>query len=310
MVWQRLALNKTFKDIAENLCVHVTTVKRTVDLFELTGDVCKKPYPSHRLQRKLTPVVQVILLTMVIEQPGIKLRELQASLAVEYGVELSQAAICGFLHKSGFSYQKMMLIARQRDEELRMLFAIDVSLYDPEMLIFIDETGADRRNVLRRRGYSIRGQPAKSHKLLCQGQRISVIAAMSAKGVLDCKIVTDSVTGDTFYDFVLSNLLAHLQPFDGSNTHCVVILDNASIHHTGPAVSAIEETGALVQFLPPYSPDYNPIEEAFSKVKTTMKILEETTNEDIKTITLSAFAEIATNDCKGWINDSMVYNKL
>ena len=134
----------------------------------------------------------------------------------------------------------MTLIARQRDDDLRMLFAMDVSLYDPEMLIFIDETGADRRNLLQRRGYSIRGQPAKSHKLLCRGQHISAIAAMSAKGILDCKIVHESVTGDTFYDFVLSNLIAHLQPFDGNNTHSVVILDNASIHHTGPAVDAID----------------------------------------------------------------------
>jgi len=142
---------------------------------------------------------------------------------VEYGVELSQAAISSFLffHKSGFSYQKMVLIARQRDEQLRILFAIGISLYNPEMLIFIDETGADRRNLLQRRGYSIRGQPARSHKFLCRGQHISLISAMPAKGVLDCKIVTESVTGDTFYDFMLSNLLAHLQPFDGNNTHCV-----------------------------------------------------------------------------------------
>ena len=164
---------------------------------------------------------------MVIEQSRVKLRELQAT---GYGVELNQAAICDFLHKSGFSYQMMMLIARLRDEELRMLFAINVSLYDPEMLIFIDKTGADRRNLLQRRGYSIKGQPAISQQLLCQGQCISVIAAMSAKGMLDCKIVNEAVTGNTFYDFVLSNLIAHLQPFDNSNTHRVVILDNASIH--------------------------------------------------------------------------------
>ena len=97
MVWQRLALNKTFGDIAENLCVHPATVKRTVDLFELTGDVCKKPYPSDRL---LTPVIHFILLTMVIEQPGIK-RELQHDLIAEYGVELSQATICSFFTTTG-----------------------------------------------------------------------------------------------------------------------------------------------------------------------------------------------------------------
>ena len=75
----------------------------------------------------------------------------------EYEIEVSEPTICNFLHKSGFSYQRMTLIARQRDEGLRMAFASDVSMYDPELLVFIDETSADRRNILRKRGYSVRG---------------------------------------------------------------------------------------------------------------------------------------------------------
>ena len=60
-----------------------------------------------------------------------------------------------------------MLIAKQRGEDLRMAFANDVSMCDSEILVFIDETGADRRNTIRKHGYSVRGKPAKSHKLLC-----------------------------------------------------------------------------------------------------------------------------------------------
>jgi len=87
MVWQRLGLNKTLGDIAENLCVHPATVKRMADLFELTGDVCKRPYPSaNSLQKKLTSVIQLLLLMKVIEQPGIKLNKLQSELN-EYGVK-------------------------------------------------------------------------------------------------------------------------------------------------------------------------------------------------------------------------------
>ena len=56
---------------------------------------------------------------------------------------------------------------------------------------------------------------------------MSVIAAISAKGMLDYKIHYESVNGETFYKFVLSHLVAHLQPFDGHNVHSVVILDNA-----------------------------------------------------------------------------------
>ena len=89
--------------------------------------------------------------------------------------------------------------------------------------------------------------------------------------------------------------------------HSVVILDNASIHHAGQAVQAIKDTGAIVHFLPPYLPDLNPIEDAFYKVKTGMKLLEKTTAKDIDTGVLSAFTEITEHDCRGWINNSNVY---
>jgi len=59
-----------------------------------------------------------------------------------------------------------------------------------------------------------------------------------------------------------------------------------------------------------YSPDLNPIEETFSKVKTGMKLLEEATTEDIDTVVFSAFAEITEYDCRGWINNSNVYGQF
>ena len=70
----------------------------------------------------------------------------------------------------------------------------------------------------------------------------------------------------------------------------------------------IEEVGAMVQFLPPYSPDLNPIEEAFSKVKSTIKSYERTMDtSDTETITLAAFASISESDCQGWINHCGIY---
>ena len=156
-------------------------------------------------------------------------------------------------------------------------------------------------------GYSLREKPARNHKLLHRDQHISVIAAMSAQGMLDCKI---TVNGEVIYKCLLSNLVPHLQRFDGYNTLSVVILDNASIHHTDSAVKAIEETSALVHFLPPYSPDLSPLKEAFSKVKTRMKHLEETTKKDIETLITAAFAEITENGYKSWINDSKVYKHI
>ena len=206
----------------------------------------------------------------------------------------------------------MVLIANQRYEYLRANFAIDVSCYKLEMLVFLDETGADRRNTVQKYSYSLRGKPAKSHKLLIWGKCVSAIAVMSIQGLLECKIVHELVDGDVFYDFVHTHLIPHLQPFDGCNLHSVVILDNASIHHVEEAVRAIEDVGAIVHFLPPYSPDLNPIEEAFSKIKTTMRSLEEMMIQtyDIEMIALMAFSIITQDDCKNWISDSEIYGDI
>ena len=140
----------------------------------------------------------------------------------------------------------MVLIAKQRDEQLRAIFTMDVSLYSSEMFVFLDETGADRWNTIRKYGYSIRGIPARCHRLLARGKRISAIAMISVQGLLDCKIVEGLVDGDVFYDFVHSHLIAQLQPYNGRNPHSVVVLDNASVHHVNEAVKAIEDTGAMV----------------------------------------------------------------
>lgn len=77
--------------------------------------------------------------------------------------------------------------------------------------------------------------------------------------------------GQIFCTFVERNLLPQLLPFNGTNPRSVVIMDNESIHHVDDAIKLIEDTGALVHFLPPYSPDLNPIEEAFSKLKYFLK---------------------------------------
>ena len=116
--------------------------------------------------------------------------------------------------------------------------------------------------------------------------------------------------GDKFYDFALKCLLPHLMPFNGVNKHSVVVQDNCSVHHVEGVVVMIEEAGAIVHFLPLYSPDFNPIEETFAKVKCEMKHFEESMAEvsDIEAIVLSAFATVTADDCKGWILSNSVYN--
>ena len=114
---------------------------------------------------------------------------------------------------------------------LRAQFVSDVSLYETEMLIFVDETGSDRRDSLGKYGYSLRGVPAKSHKTISRGKHVSTIAMMSMNGLFDVKIVHGSVNGEVYNDFVEQFLVPHLLPYDGHNPHSVIILDNCSIHY-------------------------------------------------------------------------------
>ena len=91
--------------------------------------------------------------------------------------------------------------------------------YKADMLVFADETGFDWRNN-RRKGYSLRGKPAISKQLIVRGVHVSVIAAISSKGLLDFKIHRGGgIDSNAFCDFVTKQLLLHLYPFNGSITH-------------------------------------------------------------------------------------------
>ena len=92
------------------------------------------------------------------------------------------------------------------------------------------------------------------------------------------------------------------------NPHIVVIMDNCIIHHGYEVVKMINEMGALVDFLPPYSPDYVPVEEAFSKVKSQLKTIEsEAQVLDLETLLLAAFSSITPEDCQQWIKNAGIY---
>ena len=198
-------------------------------------------------------------------------------------------------------------IALQRSDEKRAKFMAEVSIYDPSMLLWIDESGCDLRNCMRYRGYSLRGMTPQDHQLFIRGTRYSAIPVMSLDGIHDLYLAEGNVNGEIFELFVKNCLLPILQPFNYTNPHSVVIMDNASIHHV-QAISDIikEQAGARLLFLPPYSPDLNPIEEVFSKVKGIMKkndTLFRASSVPRALLTL-AFSMVTKDDCCSYITHS------
>ena len=95
-------------------------------------------------------------------------------------------------------------------------------------------------------------------------------------------------------------------------TASVVIMDNSLVHHINEIVPMIQDVGAIVHFLLPYSPNFMPIELAFSKVKTTPKTLDWDMKDinDVETILLTAFMALTPENCHAWISASTSYCKL
>ena len=130
MVWQKEVMGLKLKDVATNLSVDISTVWRVIKLFENTGSVVKRPYPKGKRTKKLTDVVKLLILHVVISRPGIYLREVQNKIYSLTAVNISATSLCNFLKTSGFSRQKMRIVAKQRDDQLGNEFISDVSIYE------------------------------------------------------------------------------------------------------------------------------------------------------------------------------------
>ena len=241
MVYQCYGLKLTYRQIAKNLNVDVSTVCRVINRYEESGDVSKRRHPQghdHHLKR-LTPIDEFLILELVAEKPGIYLRELQAEVYKNTGTQISVSSICTFLHKNGFTHRKLSRISGQRCDFLRSQFMEDLSIFPIDMLVFVDESGSDSRDALCKYGYSLRGQPAKALSLFPRGKHLSAIAAMSCDGVLGCQIREGGVNSEAFRAFLDMELTSKLLPFNGTNPRSVVIMDNASIHHADKVTNSL-----------------------------------------------------------------------
>ena len=159
---------------------------------------------------------------------------------------------------------------------------------------------------MRKIGYSLKGERAQYHRLLACGQRISAVAAISSDGLTAVEMKTGTVNADFFVDFVRGTLIPTMQPFDGTNSKSIAVLDNCSVHHVQAVAEVFESAGILVMFLPLYSPDYNPIEETFSYIKGYLKEHDDLLQalDNPLPILQAAFESITPSQCNGWISDS------
>jgi transposase len=128
-------------------------------------------------------------------------------------------------------------------------------------------------------------------------ERTSIIPSIRLNGDLVPIVFKGTLNGEFFAEYIAQCLAPTLRKGD------VAIMDNLSSHKVDGALDPITEKGASVLFLPPYSPDFNPIEESLSKMKSVLKKLKPRTYEELELALIIALDSFALSDIKGWFED-------
>ncbi|MDP3216706.1 MAG: IS630 family transposase [Deltaproteobacteria bacterium] len=164
----------------------------------------------------------------------------------------------------------------------------------PFDLIFLDESGANL-GMTPRYGYAPRGERAVDHAPKHGGKNLTLIAGISLRGTLAPRVLTGSLGGSEFLHWVTKDLAPCLWP------GAVVILDNLSTHSVDGVRAAIEARGARLLALPPYSPDLNPIEHCWSKIKTILRRLKPRSLDAFLDAVAQALKAVSLADIAGWM---------
>ena len=159
--------------------------------------------------------------------------------------------------------------------------------------MFVDESGASTK-MTRLYGRSPVGQRLLAHQPQGHYQTSTLIAGVRLRGPCAPWVFEGAMDGEMFLAWVRQGLVPTLQPQD------VVVMDNLATHKVAGVRQAIEAVEARLLYLPPYSPDFNPIENLWSKIKHILRSLSPRTADELLQAVGIAFAAISTADCRGF----------
>jgi transposase len=193
----------------------------------------------------------------------------------------------------GVDTEKKTLAARERDEEARTAWRAAAAQLDPEQLVFVDESGTNI-SLTRLYGWAPHDHRATGTVPRNHGKNTTLVAALAPDGLREPWLIEGAMDTDAFTWYIAEQLAPTLRPGQ------VVVLDNLSAHKADRIRQAIEARGCQLLFLPPYSPDFTPIEQAFSKIKAILRGLGARTKEALQEAVRLAIEAITSHDAAAW----------
>ena len=178
---------------------------------------------------------------------------------------------------------------------MRRLFVEAMQEEDVARFVFVDETSTNL-TYGRRYGRAPAGRRLDQAVPLHGGPNVTLIAALTPDGLGALISVDGAVNGDVFAAYLDQVLGPTLRPGD------VMVLDNLAVHKVDGLPEIVQKHGARLRYLPPYSPDFNPIERTFSKLKTWLRTAKARARDALEEAMLAAAAWTTEQDAKNWFD--------
>ncbi|MBU2168954.1 MAG: IS630 family transposase [Alphaproteobacteria bacterium] len=217
---------------------------------------------------------EAFIVGLIDERKDVTLNEMVARLADKQSVRISRSALSAWLRRHGWTFKKKSAHALEQDrpdilKRRRAWFDGQPDL-DPARLVFIDETGLSTK-MARLRGRAPRGERCRAGMPHGHWKTTTFTGALRLTGMTAPFVYDGAMNGNVFLAYVEQILVPSLSAGD------IVVMDNLPAHKIAGVRDAIEAAGARLLYLPPYSPDFNPIENAFSKLKALLRAKAERT---------------------------------
>lgn len=214
------------------------------------------------------------------------------------GSNYSVSTVCRIVKSMDYTRKALTLVPINRNSNqnkaLRNEYARFISDIRDEQFVFIDESGFNL-HLSRRFGYSQKNTKAYIGVPNSKGVNVSLICAIDINGIVAYKIKTGSFKSLDFVSFIETEL-----PIVPQNERKCIVMDNASIHKTATVITALRNKGYSVKFLPPYTPQLNPIEEFFSSLKSRFHRRERSSNNAMLIETLEDVLRTENFDMRGF----------
>ncbi|HEY6917032.1 MAG TPA: IS630 family transposase [Allosphingosinicella sp.] len=240
------------------------------------------------------------VLQLVAQKPDLTLEEIRRALAAACGVTVALSTVHRFLAAQKLTQKKTLHAAEQARPDVaqaRRVFIRRQPALDPKHLIFIDETWA-ATNMTRRYGRCPRGLRLQASVPHGHWKLTTLVAGLRTSGISVPYVFDGAINGQRFRAYIEQMLAPTLAPGD------IVLLDNLRSHKVAGVAEAIAAREAQLIYLPPYSPDLNPIEHAFAKYKTLLRKAAERTVESLWQ-TIGRIADLfSPAECRNFFNNA------